>query len=63
MIVMIKYYCDRCGAELPEYAYNHNSYSVYVIAADYGVDNDSYKICSYCYFDFKNFIKERKNGG
>lgn len=58
--MMIKYYCDRCGAELSEYNYNHNSYSVGVIATD---NNDNYMICTDCYFDFKKFIKERKNDG
>lgn len=33
------------------------------ICKKYGSDNDSYRICNYCYFDFKNFIKGCKNDG
>lgn len=60
---MIKYFCDRCNAEMSAYAYNNSAYAIQIRTKgsinDGSVDlseKDPYCICTNCYVDFRNFI-------
>ena len=59
---MLKYFCDRCGVEMSEYAYR-TAAIIRPIDNTEEIDDPTekdYKICDSCKYAFINFMKEVK---
>lgn len=55
---MVKYYCDRCGKEIP---YGFQSYKIWYTSKRYCFQyEDEKEVCKECYDKIVDFIKEKK---